>query len=163
MITVEQLKEDLHYNPDTGEFTRLIHRGNRYKNRTTAGCVKSLGYIEIGLRNKVYLAHRLAWLYMTGEWPVKFIDHIDGNPSNNKWSNLRQATEHQNTMNRKIIKTNSSGVKGVCWNAKLGKWQAGIKYNYKSIHLGLFDDIDEAAKAVSDKRQELHGQFARQR
>lgn len=161
MITHDEVLRHFNYNPDSGEFTRLIHTNNRSK--TKCGSVKQLGYIEIGCNGKVYLAHRLAWLYMTGSWPERMIDHIDGNPSNNSWSNLRQATAHQNTMNTKSRVTNRSGVKGVCWNKKLNKWQAGIKYNYKSIHLGLFDNIDEAAKAVSDKRNELHGEYARQR
>lgn len=148
----------LYYNPDTGEFKRLIHTNNRTIG--TCGHTNELGYRIIRLNNKRYYAHRLAWFYMTGKQPESYIDHIDGNPSNNVWSNLRLATPKQNTYNKKIPKSNSSGVKGVCWNKNLGKWQAGIKYQYKSIHLGLFDNLEDAAEAVRVKRLELHNEFS---
>lgn len=159
MITQKELFKHIHYCPNSGIFTRLVHTNNRTKNKP-CGSVQKYGHIRIIIDGKAYLAHRLAWLYMTGEMPKGLIDHKDCNPSNNKWDNLRIANNAQNSFNRSIGKTNSSGVKGVCWNKSLNKWQAGIKINYKSYHLGLFDNIEDAKNAVERKRKEHHGEFA---
>lgn len=99
-LTVVQLKELLHYNPETGVFTWARSVGQRARIGRVAGSKVPSGYIKISVSKRVYSAHRLAWLYMTGSWPENEIDHVDNNPSNNAFSNLRAATKSQNAQNR---------------------------------------------------------------
>ena len=96
---------------------------------------------------KRYLAHRLAWLYMTGEWPSKELDHEDRNRSNNRWLNIRVATKKQNGENRKLHKNSQTGVRGVSWDAKLQKFRARIFHNGKPRFLGLHGTIIDAVAA----------------
>lgn len=159
-MTLDEIKEILSYDPNTGIFTLLNASSNPRKNKAGVNKPNSGGYVMVRYGQKRTYAHRLAFLFMTGEIPNAFIDHIDGNPSNNAWSNLRVATKAQNTYNRKTYSTNKSGVKGVCWNGSLRKWQAAIKYQYKNIYLGLYEKIEDAAEVVRLKRIELHGEFA---
>ena len=155
---MQHLREHLKYCPDTGKFTRLIKPNNRAKMEET-GYINKLGYVQIRVDGKRYYAHRLAFFFMNEEIP-EMVDHIDGNPSNNSWSNLRAATPAQNTYNRKLSLNNKSGVKGVCWNKSLNKWQAGIKFKGKQLHIGVFETIDAAAEAVRIKRLALHNDFS---
>lgn len=107
------------------------------------------------------MAHRLAWLYVYGEWPDAEIDHINGNTGDNRISNLRPATRAQNGANRGRQTNNASGVKGVCWHAQSGKWRAMIRISGKSRHLGLFNDIGAAAAAYARATVNRNGEFAR--
>jgi hypothetical protein len=97
---------------------------------------------------------------MTGDWPAQQIDHINCVHDDNRWKNLRLCTRSQNNHNQPRRKTNKSGVKGVCWMKKAGKWHGQVCLNYKVHHVGLFDDLEAAANAVRAKRDELHGRFA---
>src|SRR5690349_3748218 len=114
-FSAEFLREWINYDPATGIFTwaksgrGLCIKGN------VAGCVSHglKKYWKIRFKDKQYFAHRLAWLWMTGEWPAEQMDHIDGNSLNNRWSNLRAATSHQNCRNAKLPRTNTTGFKGV--------------------------------------------------
>jgi len=94
-----------------------------------------------------YLAHRLAWLFTYGVWPVMDIDHIDRDPVNNRIANLRLATCSQNGGNARISARNTSGIKGVCWHKNTKKWQAQITVNRRNHALGYFDDINAACAA----------------
>lgn len=126
-----------------------------------AGCLsKKSGYILIRLEGRLYRAHRLAWLYMTGEWPSEMIDHKDGDRANNRFINLRDARGGQNHHNGRMRKTNSSGYKGVSWSKGAEKWSAQIKVNWVKIHLGLFEDPYEAHKAYVSAAAKYHGEFA---
>ena len=108
MITQARLKELLTYDPETGYFTRNVNvKGANAGER--AGTITAKGYIAIGIDRKHYLAHRLAFLYMTGEWPKELVDHKDTIKINNKWENLREATNSQNKRNVGARKTNKSG------------------------------------------------------
>lgn len=156
MITQEQLKEVLNYDPETGLFTWIKKRGHK---KNTAGG-KRLGYISIGVGFRLYQAHRLAWLYMTGEWP-KFLDHIDGDRSNNRFSNLRIATASQNAANAKRSATNTSGFKGVTWHKGAKKWMAQIVVREERKYLGLFDRVEDAHQAYVSAAREGFGEFAR--
>lgn len=98
---------------------------------------------------------------MTGEWPDKRMDHRDLDRSNNRWSNLRLASNTENGANRAKGKNNTSGHKGVSWCKNRQKWQAGIKINYRRKALGRFDTKEEAAAAYAVAAQELFGEFAR--
>jgi hypothetical protein len=115
------------------------------------------GYIDISIDGHRYLGHRLAWLYMTGAWPEKEIDHINCNPSDNSWRNLRQATRRQNMCNTRA----RAAYKGVTWSIKSRKWQAGIKTGGKFYYLGLFDDPRTAHAAYCEAAIRKYGEFAR--
>ncbi len=161
MITQKELKKFLSYDPLTGEFTWLIHNRISKHIGTIAGKPDNYGYIIISINNNRYKAHRLAWLYMTGKWPKDMIDHIDCNPSNNTFSNLREASNAENQSNSKLSKRNSSGIKGVRWDKKRNKWSVSIAANKIRYYIGSFDSIQEAIEAVKIARQNKHKQFAR--
>lgn len=158
MLTQAELMSILHYNPETGIFTRLVDRGNRAKAGTIAGCKNKLGYFVIRINDKLYLSHRLAWLYMNGEFPSKEIDHIDNDKSNTTWKNLRIANRSQNGQN--IIRpqvNNTTGYLGVSRaerNAK--KFKATIMINRTHYQLGTFDTAVEAHEAYKKAKRELH-------
>lgn len=166
-ITQEYLKSILHYEPNSGVFTWLIRRDmdNRWNSRwagKTAGWLKMpQGYLQIGINNKKYYSHRLAWLYMTGQFPSE-IDHIDGNKSNNVYSNIREASFVQNQRNKGIMKNNVSGYKGVFFCNQKKKWVAKIRIDIKKdIHLGSFGCPTAAHFAYCRAAKQYHGEFAR--
>ena len=144
MITQAELKEALHYNPDTGIFTRLITISSRAKAGTVAGYFRSDGYIYIGINKKQYLAHRLAWLYMYGEFPVYQLDHMNHKRADNRIMNLRTASNQENHKNRSKSARNTSGMTGVGWYKATGKWRSEINVDSRKIHLGYFEDKFEA-------------------
>jgi hypothetical protein len=126
----------------------------------TAGCLVN-GYIMIGIKGTTYRAHRLAWLLVHGEPVPAEIDHIDGDPANNRISNLRAATHAQNISSGYGWK-GKSGERGVSINRQ-GRYQAHIGVEYEKIHLGTFDTLKEAIKARRKAAEQLHGKFARHR
>src|SRR3954464_3736442 len=127
MLTQARLKELLHYDSETGLWTWLKHR-YRIQPGDRAGTIsKKDGYCHIIIEKKNYMAHRLAWLYMTGGWPSMNMDHIDTNRSDNRWLNLRLATRPQNQANRRKQSNNRCGHKGVWWHKKNRKWRTRIK------------------------------------
>jgi hypothetical protein len=148
MITQDQLKEVLHYCPETGMFTWLVGGGAR--KGAEAGCVhiqSGKPYRQVGVNNRAYSAHRLAFLYMTGEFPEDQVDHIDGNGLNNIWTNLRPVTCGENQKNRRKYARNTSGTTGVYWNVKCNKWVSQIVVEGKHKYLGLFDNKEDAIAA----------------
>ena len=145
MLTHERLKSLLRYDPETGVFTWLVS-GKRMRVGDAAGCPNGSGYIAIGLDRGLYLGHRLAWFYVTGEWPTR-LDHEDRNRSNNRWKNLRPATHKQNMENRSVAKNSTSGVSGVTWITAKGMWRAQIQHHRKFVHLGYFHEFGEAKAA----------------
>ena len=161
-LTLERLKEFLFYNPDDGVFTWVKARSNRASVGSIAGGISSTtGYVVISLFGR-WAAHRLAYFYMTGVWPKHQIDHRDTNKANNRWANLREATNQQNAQNRPAYKNNKCGKKGVHWNPSLQKWRAQIRVGEKRIHLGVFPSLDEAAAAYSAAAERHFGEFARE-
>lgn len=152
----ERLKRLLKYDPESGLFTWNESRG-RVKRGTVAGSTSSKGYTVIGLGGKTYKAHRLAWLYMTGAWPLEQIDHRDGQKANNKWNNLREATHAQNSCNRSPY--NKTGFKGVIPGPN-GKYFGKTSYKGEKCHSGAFDTPEEASEWVTAARTRLHGEFA---
>jgi len=160
MITQSELKEVLEYNPDTGVFTWKKTVNSRAVAGSVAGTKMNTGYVRITIKQKMYTAHRLAYLYMTGNFPENFIDHINHIKDNNRWSNLRDATNSQNLANQVKPKTNTSGYKGVYWNKVHKKWCAEIGYMKKKMHLGLYTTPQEAAEAYKKKAIEIHGEFS---
>lgn len=159
ILTAARVRELFHYEPETGLFTRLIAKtGRGAAAGDVAGSLNRTGYIIIGVDGGLFRAHRLAWLYMTGEWPVEHIDHIDGVRNNNRWSNLRDLGRSMNAQNqRSPHKTNqSSGLVGVSWNAKCCNWKAYITVNCERRHLGYFKTPDEAHAAYVDAKRRMH-------
>ena len=143
--------------------------GNLYRKKTTqknvqihkkVGTVNTAGYVVVNLHNKVYLVHRLIF-WMQHKYLPKYIDHIDGNRSNNKLHNLRSATNQQNICNAKLRKNSTSGIKNVRWEERLKKWSVRFTVNYKPKHIGVYSELEDAIQAASKARQELHKQFAR--
>jgi len=123
------------------------------------GCLDGKGYRQFMLNKCFMFEHRAIFLYHHGYLP-EFVDHKDRNPFNNKIENLRPCTKGENNRNAKIPKSNTSGVKGVTWNASCRKWQAQIRFNGHHFYLGIFSDIKKAEMCVRDKRNSLHKEFA---
>jgi hypothetical protein len=158
-LTQARLKELLHYNPDTGVFTWLASPRGGWAGKTAG--YASNGYRRLRINERQYLAHCLAWLYMTGSWPSKQIDHINADRSDNRISNLRLATRSQNGANARRRVDNTSGAKGVSWHRITGKWSASLAVNGRQYHLGLFDSTAEASAAYAAAAERHFGQFAR--
>jgi len=156
----EYLQSVLNYDELTGLFTWKINSAKTKKNAVAGGFTPN-GYHRIRINTKRYLSHRLAWLYVYGYFPEKLIDHINGNPSDNRIKNLRLATNAENCCNAKLYKNNISGIKGVNWHNKKRKWRAYIKDNGKLKHLGMFDDFFEACCVACSYRNKLHKEFSR--
>jgi HNH endonuclease len=158
-LTAGRLRELLHYDPLTGLFTWLLTVGRRGKAGRVAGCVnEATGYVVVRIDGANYQAHRLAWFYMTGDWPTVLIDHEDTDNGNNLWTNLREATHSQNQCNRGSNCRNTSGYKGVSWMARQRKWRAVVG----RTHLGCFTDKEQARLAAVAGRIKHHGDFANQ-
>lgn len=158
-ITHERLLERLRYDPHTGDFVFRTHRCSNLIGRV-AGSVMSTGYVEVQVDKKRFLAHRLAWFYMKGAWPKSNLDHHDGDRSNNRFSNLREATQAQNTCNKAIQRNNRSGVLGVIWDEARGLWRAYVNKNGQHYHLGRFVSLDDAIAARKEGALAVHGVFA---
>lgn len=158
MITQEELLAKFHFVPETGEFYRRT-TGSRVGTNSSSPR-HNLQYRLIEIRGKRYLAHRLAFLYMTGVVPCE-IDHKDGNGLNNAWSNLRPATRNQNRANSRLSKKRllPKGVYKVTGYAD--RWQAKIVINKQHVYLGSFDTQEAAHNAYLRKAAEAFGEFAR--
>lgn len=160
MITVDELKRELSYDPKTGEFWWLrSDKGRRMwrpAGRTTKG-----RYVTIGIFNETYCGHHLAWLYMTGTWAESEIDHKNTVRHDNHWNNLRLATTAQNRANANLRKDNTSGLKGVSWHTQKNRWRARCYFSGKEKHLGLFDTKEAAHKAYAAAAEQSFGEFAR--
>lgn len=124
-----------------------------------AGHLENTGYIAVVVFGMKYASHRLIWKMITGKDPEFDLDHIDGNKTNNRISNLREASRIQNRQNARIPKNNSTGIKGVGWNVMERKWVARIQSNHEKFFLGYFKSKTDAESAVREKRRELHKQF----
>lgn len=153
-FSAEFLRTVLRYNPNTGLW--FWRKGKRYNK--FAGHVDRGGYHHIGIKRQQYLASRLAVLYMTGAWPAAFVDHKDGNPQNNKWTNIRQASYSQNQWNKRGWSTKKK-LKGAYFVR--GKWRAIIGFNGRQVRLGVFPSEQEAHAAYVAASKRYHGEFGR--
>lgn len=158
----ERIHELLTYDPVSGDFTRLVTLAGNARKGMRAGCKNAIGYIRIGLDRKTYPAHVLAFVCMTGEWPLEEIDHINGDRADNRWSNLRKASRSQNSRNTTMLPNNTSGYKGVAWHKSANKWVSRIsRSDGTAKHLGCFTDPVAAARAYDIAAIHEHGEFAR--
>jgi HNH endonuclease len=154
-ITSDRLRELLAYDPSTGVFTRRVRTSTRTRVGDVAGCLKNKGRIAINADGKLYQSHRLAWLYVYGEWPKHHIDHIDGDPSNNRIANLRDVISSVNQQNRKCAQANNaSGLLGV--SPYRGRWRATICINGACRLIGRFDTPEQAHAAYLEVKRQLH-------
>lgn len=153
MLTQTYLKELLDYNLITGIFTWKVKPSKIVNIGDIAG-TKHLGYTRILIKRKAYLAHRLAVLYITGYFPLKDVDHINHNRSDNHWINLRNATKQLNQQNSSKRIDNSSGICGVAWHKKTTKWQANIKQKYLGTFIEKWDAI--CARKSAEYKHNFH-------
>lgn len=172
-LTAELVRELLDYDPETGvlRWKQRPREGfpsvgawvswNKRCANAQAGCLDCIGYVKMRLLGRTQRAHRVIWLWMTGEWPDLDIDHRDCDPSNNRWSNLRLATRTQNHANRSMQRNNSSGYKGVSFHKESSRWRAVITVQRRHIELGKFDDIEDARAAYLKAAADFFGEFAR--
>lgn len=151
----------LSYQAETGVFVWTKQLSLRGPVGREAGSVALNGYRYITIRGRKFLAHRLAWLIHYGHWPEKGLDHINGNPLDNRIVNLRAADQSENGRNRGPQVNNKSGFKGVHWSTEREKWVAAIHHHGRAIPLGRYDNKDAAAAAYRRAALKLHGNFAR--
>lgn len=158
MLTQDELKHQLSYNPDTGHFTWIIRKSG-VRTSGIAGKTRPNGYRLITIDYVQHYVHRLAWLYTYGEWPTADVDHINRDPSDNRIANLRQVTRAQNLRNVAARSNSTTGIKGVTLQ-KSGKYRACICINHKKQHIGLYWTAEEAAAAYAAAASKLYGRFA---
>ena len=164
-ITKELLHELLDYNPNTGYLIWKVHRGGTARKGTRAGALDHEGYRLVSLYNKTYKAHRLIWLYVTGNWPEGVIDHLDHDKDNNKLDNLRDCSHSHNSHNTSSKGKGKSKYLGVYIDSKSGRPTASIRIGGKTKYLGSFDSEEEAHAAylsvkrllLPEKSLQLHG------
>jgi hypothetical protein len=155
-LTADKLNELLIYEPDTGVFRWRVTLGHRGKAGRMAGAIRN-GYRLIGIDKKMYAAHRLAWVMVHGDWPDGEIDHINGDPSDNRITNLRDVGRGINLQNQRSAQARSkSGLLGASFHKARGKWRAQIAFQGKTEYLGYFDSAEEAHTAYVRRKRELH-------
>lgn len=160
LFTMNYLRVILDYDhADTGWFYNRIQRGLRGQVGEPAGNYDKDGYIIIQIDGKKYRAHRLAWMYMTGEWPEHEIDHRDGIPWHNQWGNLREATRSDNCANSDRA-LGESGFRGVKFDPSTRTWRARIGHGYRRQYLGAYSTAEEAYQAYLVGADAIHGDFA---
>jgi len=156
-IDASTVRSLLRYDESTGEFFWL-HRRNRQLAGAKAGGMKSTGHIDIAIFRKRYFAHRLAWLYVYGAWPTKPLDHINGNPADNRICNLRELEVWQNNQNRHRVSRSKSGSKllGTSYCKREQKWRASIGIDGRKLSLGYFHSEEEAHAAYLEGKRKHH-------
>lgn len=163
-LTVERLKELLHYDPETGVFTWINapYKCKPFLVGKRAGCIDTDGYRQIKIEKRIYVESRLAFLYMTGELPRHMAEHKNRDILDNRWSNLRLATNSQNQANRIVSACSRSGVKGV--RQRIGpRWSPERPWvaTCQNRHLGAFSTKEDAAIAYRSAASKTFGEFAR--
>src|SRR6266498_5665389 len=158
LLTQSELLRIIEYDINTGIFYWKIKNGHAQPGKI-AGTQKD-GYWKIRIAGFAYYAHRLAWLYVYGDWPVDQIDHINRDKLDNKIRNLRPCSRSQNKANSSVSKNNICRIKGVRWARANRKWSAQIRNGGKTYNLGYFDDKNSAARAYIKAAKSAFGEFA---
>lgn len=157
VLTAEKLRQLLNYDAETGVFTWRVRASIRAKPGAPAGTVDNRGYIRIGVAGGIYRAHRLAILYVTGEWPAEEVDHLDGDKANNRYANLRDVSRALNQQNMRLpYRSGKSGYLGVSLHRPTGKWRARVSIGRRAQSLGLYDTPDAAHAAYVAAKRQLH-------
>lgn len=159
MDEIARVKAKLLYDAEAGTFTWRVKSG-RQSAGSRAGSLWPSGYVGIRVGGKTYLAHRLAWAFVHGEWPGMDVDHVNRCPADNRIVNLRLASRSQNMANCGLRSTNTSGVKGVHWSTRKNRWIARVQKNGKHGWVGSFERIEDAAKAARAAYEREFGAFA---
>lgn len=160
-ITQERLRSLLHYSPETGVFTRLRSRRGDAVGKVT-GCVdKATGYVKIHIEGFLYLAHRLAWIYMHGDCEGMMVDHINMDRADNRIENLRLVNNSQNMHNRLATKASKTGYKGVYITPSTGRFTTKIKIGKKPVSLGTYATPELAYEAYKKAAAELLPDYCR--
>lgn len=163
ILTAARVREALDYQPQTGAFYRKMRTAQAHQvgDRADFPAFGSLkGYMTVALDGRKWLAHRLAWLHVYGDWPVGPIDHLNRDSSDNRIENLRIATAQENAQNkRRARKDSQSGLMGAVWLAANKKFRARIQVDGKSIHVGMFATAEEAHAAYLAAKQKYHPGF----
>lgn len=160
MITQQELKDALHYDPETGLFTWRRTVSSKAPKGSHPNGVDKDGYLTLMFKGKFLRQHRVAWFYTYGVWPEKQLDHINGVRSDNRIVNLRACDEQDNNRNRAVSRNNTSGVSGVSFQQ--GKWMVRIRTDkQRRVFFGYFDDIELAELVAAEAREKYHGEFAR--
>ena len=160
MVSAATLRNMLDYDQNTGVFVWRKMLSHQNRTGTQAGTRRN-GYISISIGGRLYQAHRLAWLYVNGEFPATSLDHINCVKDDNRIANLRPATMSQNLANTKAPVNNTSGVKGVYWDRRTNRWRAQISVDQRRRTLGRFETIGEAAQAYAAAAAAAFGEYAR--
>lgn len=154
-LSQEELRAMLHYDPQTGEFVWLVKPSKKLPSGAIAGGLNDEGYRVIRIRGLLHKAHRLAWLYVHGEWPAMCIDHINGVRDDNRTANLRCVSQRANMENQRFAHTNSkTGLLGVTQDA--GRFTARIRSRGSLRYIGTYATPEEAAAAYIAKKRDLH-------
>lgn len=157
--TIESLKEILDYDPNNGFFYWKVSRGSARSGKKT-GWKDTTGYIRIRAFKKLYHAHRLAYAFMKNEWPENNVDHINRIRDDNRWCNLRPASQSQNCGNQSLSRSNKSGYKGVSYIKSHKLFRAEITCRGRAMTLGYFKSAHDAGMAYREKALELFGEFS---
>ena len=159
-IELDRLRDVLDYTPETGVFTWKKRSGNNtYSVGDTAGSINSNGHRQIQINSKRYLSHRLAWLYVYGNFPFLQIDHINRDRGDNRLINLRLATQEENQKNVSLRRDNTSGYKGVSWCKNRKMWHSQARINGKNKSLGYYITPQLASQAYNTFCEISHGKF----
>lgn len=158
-LTAEHLRYLLSYDPSTGVFIRRVSPRTDRAGRPTGSINPTGGYHLIRLEGRSYMSHRLAWLYMTGEWPEEEIDHINGIRSDNRFENLRAVKARHNHSNRGLSSRNTSGHSGVAWNRANKNWRASFRQDGVRVEVGSFSDLQDAIAAYEDVVKQHRGEY----
>lgn len=155
-LTAARARELLDYDAATGEFRWRFSRSG--VSAGPAGSVNGPGYVYLCIDGQKHLAHRIAWLIMTGSWPLNDVDHINCDMLDNRWENLRDVERYINNQNRAGTRCDnrSSGLTGVTWHAHSKKWRARITLQGKEHRLGLYESTDDAYQAYLSAKRQLH-------
>lgn len=139
-----------------GCFTQQVKKYSNKQHGDVLGCIhKTKGYLYLNLKGKTYRAQRVAFLFMTGNWPVEQVDHINGIKSDNRWINLRDVSALVNSENRGMWRTNRSGYKGVCYNKVENKWQVLCRYKGVQVYAGYYEDVHEAGRVAAETYKQM--------
>lgn len=161
-VPIEELRRLFHFDPLTGVIVTATKRKKGHPAGVRVdGNLSSRGRRRVKIHNVCYEAHRVAWALHYGWWPQTFLDHANGDPTDNRITNLREATPSQNVANSRRASWNTSGYKGVVWNKKSRRWQGQIRINGKLKYLGLFPTAEGAHAAYTDAAVKFFGEFAR--
>ena len=154
-LSAEVVRDSLDYDPESGIFRWRRKTGN-VRAGSVAGTLGRCGYMIISIKKRTYKAHRLAWIHVTGQWPVGEIDHKNRVRTDNRLSNLRECSGTENQHNTGLRSDNTSGLRGIRYDAKRGKWEARLRLHGRLLHLGRFSEAG-CATAAYEAARAAHG------